>query len=198
VAIVLGSACGASSSVERVGNIDTVERNNDVRPTLSDAAVFRLADTDEESAVLVAQAVAAAQRGNAETFVFDVGTSVGFGCKCPPFHIGAAIWIMPRFSRGVPDPEDFWFSNVSYRFLGRFDGRRISATQWRREAGKHHTPGEMDTGWEEPAPALVVDDWCLVPNRPFFRNEASEEDIARMQQQGRLCAGAVVAFEDAN
>src|SRR5215510_5673193 len=63
----------------------------------------------------VQRAVADARAGRARSFVFEVSTSFGYGCTCPPFVIGVGeedTFVMPTFG-DLPDPE-------SYYALGRF------------------------------------------------------------------------------
>lgn len=111
----------------------------------------------------VERGVADAKAGRAQSFMFDVSTTIGYGCKCPPFvlHGEEDTFVMPAFG-DLPDPELHYLLG-NYRMLGHFDGRTISAIQWRHEAGEEYVQGEMDEGWKEPRPSIVVEDWCFAP-----------------------------------
>lgn len=143
----------------------------------------------------VARAVAAAKAGRAKTFVFEVSTSIGHGCTCPPFAIGDGenpTYVMPAFG-DLPDAEIHLLGR--YRMRGRFDGREITAIQWRREAGKAYVAGESDYGWDQPRPAIVVEDWCFEPRWDSLESWEPRDwvvdELRSLRASGRICPGAM-------
>jgi hypothetical protein len=137
-ALVLVTACGHHRGAS------TMERG-----TSRDAQFHAEITTFDPSDRNVQRAVADAKAGHAQTFMFEVSTSIGYGCNCPPFVLGNGehdTFVMPRFG-DLPDPESHYLLG-RYRMLGHFDGRAISAIQWRREAGKEYVRGESYDGWE--------------------------------------------------
>lgn len=144
----------------------------------------------------IQRALADAKAGRAQSFVFEVSTSIGYGCKCPPFVLGNGednTFVMPAFGE-LPDPESHYLLG-RYRMLGHFDGRTISAIQWRHEAGKGYVRGESDEGWEEPRPSIVVQDWCFEPRwdslETWEPRDMIVDDLRSLRALGRICPDAL-------
>lgn len=144
----------------------------------------------------IQRAVADARAGRAQSFVFDVSTSIGYGCNCPPFVLGNGeknTFVMPTFG-DLPDPESYYLLG-RYRMLGHFDGRAISAIQWRHEAGQKYVAGESDYGWDEPRPSIVVEDWCFEPRwgslETWEPRASIVDDLRSLRALGRICPGAL-------
>jgi hypothetical protein len=183
VVLVLVTACGRHQAATTMGH-----------GASRDAQFHAETTSFNPSNRNVQRAVANARAGRAQSFVFEVSTSFGYGCTCPPFVLGVGEeFVMPTFG-GLPDPESY-YGLGTFRMLGHFDGRAISAIQWRHEAGKEYVWHEDDTDWDVPQPSIVVEDWCIEPNwdalEGWTPRASVVEDLRELRALGRICPGAL-------
>lgn len=128
--------------------------------------------------------------------VIYADTTIDYGCLCPPF-VFAPFWssgrsdsyVLPIFAKGVPDAPTS--KQGMYRFVGHFDGRRMTGFEWLGLRGGK--PREGMSEYARKAPVFVVEGWCFEPVDSF--EDASAEKIygttlKQMAKDGRFCPGA--------
>jgi hypothetical protein len=158
--------------------------------------------SDEETEALV-QAIdkevksAARSKKPASRIVIYADTTLGYGCKCPPFVFAPLhgsgrpeAYVLPIFAKGVSEP---FSSKLGYfRFAGHFDGRRITGFEWLKLRGEQLGQEErMGMGeYEHKAPVFIVEGWCFEPfdtSPEFFAEERYGDLVTSMAKEGRFC-----------
>ncbi len=133
--------------------------------------------------------------GSPYRFVAYVDTTIDYGCLCPPF-VFAPFWnsgrsdgyVLPVFAPGVPEPP--LAKQGLYRFMGHFDGRRITGFEWLKMRGEKSEEG-MDE-YARKAPVFVVEGWCFEPTDEYSDaalEAVYDKTLAKMHADGRFCAG---------
>jgi hypothetical protein len=124
-----------------------------------------------------------------------VDTTIDYGCLCPPF-VFAPFWnsgrpdsyVLPIFVNGVPDAKPA--KQGIYRFVGHFDGRRMTGFEWLKLRGEKAHKG-MDE-YARKAPVFVVEGWCFEPVEAFddaYAEGIYGDKLKRMAKDGRFCPG---------
>jgi hypothetical protein len=139
------------------------------------------------------------REAGAVPLVVYVDTTLDYGCLCPTF-VFAPFWntgrpdgyVMPLFAPGVPEPT--LTKQGIYRFVGHFDGRRISGFDWlnlRGDKKREQNQEGMDE-YKQKGPVFIVEDWCFEPVKeidPVYE-EAWGKPLHTLEKQGRFCPGS--------
>jgi hypothetical protein len=146
----------------------------------------------------VAREVSAARADRAEPsrLVVYADTTIDYGCLCPPF-VFAPFWntgrddgtFLPVYAANIPEPP--LTKQGLYRFLGHFDGRRITGYEWLKMRGEKIEEG-MDE-YAHAAPIFVIEGWCFEPNASFSDPDLEKvyrPTLVKLEKEGRFCAGA--------